>query len=375
MDYICEPTSPLKQNTKMEVISPSPTVPFDFHTPCVSSYFSSPSSPQSLGTTFFYSAPSSPVRGSAFFRQDFQGDDKCSPSSAVPFYWEKKPGIPKEEYFSSTEDCDFRGTDFEFDFSGNFKRCSLSADELFDGGKIRPLKPPPGFQYNQNKASGFPKSPRSPTKLIVEAFTSRCGKKNDFDPFAAAWDETRKSNIQENVNSDERGREKILSDSSNHPTGSTHKGTRSLSPFRVSDLLCNEESTENNRSDKASLSSASSFSSLWHKKWKIKDLLLFRSASESWATDNDQIMKKNSFLRKTHDRDEFTESSFSSTASGESESSRRRSVPPISAHKFHQSVKRTVFEEMRKKSLLPHGQGILGCLGFHQTVPEIHQSP
>ncbi|XP_073310011.1 uncharacterized protein [Primulina huaijiensis] len=341
----------------MEVISPSLTVPFNFDTPCVSFYNSAPSSPRSLSTTFFYSAPSSPIRLFAYCGQDFHGEDKCSPSSAVPFYWEEKPGTPKEEYFSSTEEV----TDFEFYSSGNFGRCSLSADELFDGGKIRPLKPPPGFQHNQNKTSCSSNSPRSPTKMIVEAFSPRHRKK-DFDPFAAALEEARKSSIREN-----------------YPTGSTHKGTRSLSPFRVSDLLSKQEPAKNHRSansPNASLSSASSFSSLWHKKWKIKDLLLFRSASESWATDHDQSMKKkNSFLKKTHDQDEFTESSFSSTASCESESSSRRSVPPISAHEFHYSVKRTVFEEMKKRrSLLPHRQKILGCLGFHQTVPEIHHN-
>ncbi|XP_073146350.1 uncharacterized protein [Henckelia pumila] len=339
----------------MEVISPSLNVPFNFHTPCISA----PSSPQSLGATFFYSAPSSPARS-------FHGGDNCSPSSssAVPFYWEQRPGIPKEEYFSSTE----QGTDFEFDSSANFQRCSLSADELFDGGKIRPLKPPPGFLYHKNKPLGSPKSPRSPTKLIVEAFSPRHRKK-DFDPFAAALEETRKSNVQENVNADKRGGDKTSSDSSKYTTGSK---------FRVSDLLSDQEPTKYQRPAKATLSSASSLSSLWHKKWKIKNLFLFRSASESWATDvnNDQLKKKNSFLRKTHDQeDEFTtESSFSSTASGESESSRRRSVPPISAHELHYSVKRTVVEEMRKRrSLFPHRQGILGCLGFQPTVPEIHR--
>ncbi|KZV41157.1 hypothetical protein F511_10291 [Dorcoceras hygrometricum] len=322
----------------MEVISPSDlTLPFKFDTP---SCLSASSSPHRIGATFFYSAPSSPIR--AFGRHDFHhGDDNCSPSSAVPFYWEEKPGTPKED--------NFKDADFEFDSSRDFGRCSVSADELFDGGKIRPLKPPPGFQYSQSKPLGSPKSPPSSTKLIFGAFSPRHRVK-DFDPFAAALEETRRSNFQESVNGD--------------------KGTKSLSPFRVSHLLSNQETTKNHHPAKASLSPASSFSSLWHKKWRIKDFLLFRSASESWKTDDNQ-MKKDSFLNKTHDQDESTESSFSSNASVESESSRRRSVPPISAHKFHYSVKRTVSEEMRKRrSLLPHRQGILGCLGFHRSVPQ-----
>ncbi|KAI3446021.1 hypothetical protein Pfo_002686 [Paulownia fortunei] len=366
---------------EMEVMIPSPAVDFNFDSASTSPYISAPSSPPRFGS-FFYSAPSSPTRVSAFY-QEFHGGGSLSTTggslSAVPFNWEEKPGIPKTKgaHISSAASSNYgdaeeelEEADFAFDFSGQLERNSLSADELFDGGKIKPLKPPPRFQYDQNKSLDSPKSPRSPKKIIREAFSPRHRTK-DFDPFAAALEQTRKESIQESVN-DKRGRERTSNPSAS--SSSRNKGSRSLSPFRVSDLLfdpdLNQEPTKNSSSaSNTSLFSSSSFASFWYKKWKIKDLLLFRSASESRAKDKEEL-KKYTLLKKTRQED-VKNSSFRSTDSVGSVSSRRKSGPAISAHELHYTVNRAFSEEMKKRTFLPYKQGLLGCLGFHPTVPEI----
>ncbi|KAL8541331.1 hypothetical protein ACS0TY_002542 [Phlomoides rotata] len=329
----------------MEVMISSP-----LDSACTTPYMSAPSSPK--GTpNFYYSVPASP---SAFFRR---GDGV----SAVPFNWEDKPGIPKSHISTATssnygdaEEEELDDTDFAFDFSGHLERASLPADELFDGGKIKPLKPPPRFQYDHNRPLDSPKSPRSPKRFIREAFSPKI--RAEIDPFTAALKHTRNDSVQENGR---RGRERVVVNTSN----SRNKSSRSLSPYRVSDLLFDPETNQ----EKAKDSSSSAFSSFWYKKWKIKDLLLFRSASESRAKDKEEQLKKPR-------QDEVKNSSFRSTDSVGSGSSRRRSGTPISAHELHYTVNRAFSEEMRKRTSLPYRQGFLGCLGFHPTVPEISKS-
>ncbi|KAH6772649.1 hypothetical protein C2S52_004545 [Perilla frutescens var. hirtella] len=338
---------------KMEVV-------MAFDSASTTPFISAPSSPQ---RTFFYSAPTSPTRISAFYH-----------GGAIPFDWEEKPGIPKSHVSTAPSSTygdaeDQQLDDFAFDFSGHLERHSLPADELFDGGKIKPLKPPPRFHYDQNKPLESPKSPKSPRK-IAQAFSPR-HRARDFDPFTAALEQTRKQSSTD----ERRGRER---NTSNQPPASAsrerNKGSsRSLSPFRVSDLLfdpvdtCNQEEDHDHDHDRqkknntTSLFSSSSFSSFWYKKWKIKDLLLFRSASESRAKE----LKKTSMSRQ----EEVKNSSFRSTDSVGSVSSRRRSGPPISAHELHYTVNRAFSEEMRKRTSLPYKQGLLGCLGFNPTVP------
>lgn len=68
------------------------------------------------------------------------------------------PGISKsggDDVCSSVAD-----EDFAFDFSGQLERTSLSAEELFDCGKIRALKPPPCHRVT-NLVSSNATSPRS----------------------------------------------------------------------------------------------------------------------------------------------------------------------------------------------------------------------
>nr|GLL47329.1 uncharacterized protein LOC105169569 [Ipomoea trifida] len=279
----------------MEVMikSPAPAGEFNFDSACTTPYMSAPSSPQRFGNSF-YSAPASPTRVSALA------------GGGVPFDWEEEPGIRKPKEDEDYEDDD----EFAFDFSGQLEKSAFSAaDELFDGGKIKPLKPPPRFQYEGKP----PDSPKSPKQRIKEAFSPRHRRK-DFDPFSAAIEQSRKDDKDDNDSSNQRrGRERNAD-----PTA-------------------------------------------------LKDLLLFRSASEGRASSK-EMMNKYAMLKKSHHHDDVKNASFRSTESAGSTSRRRG---PVSAHELHYTVNRAASEEMKRKTFLPYKQGLLGCLGVHPTVPEI----
>ncbi|CAK7329830.1 unnamed protein product [Dovyalis caffra] len=362
----------------MEVVMPVPPVDFNFDSTCSSPYMTAPSSPQRFGN-FFFSAPTSPTRISSFYRELNDITLSTNSSSTIPFDWEEKPGTPKsknqrEDKNQNGGDQDGYNEDFEFDFSGQLERASLSAEELFDGGKIKPLKPPPGYDSSVSS----PRSPRSPRL--------RTTTKKEIDPFQAALEETRRREVKLKTNQQvqapyQRGRGRSYGDSS-FSAGSIRKGSRSLSPLRVSDIMFDQvENSQNSNSTASTAStpkssytssilSAISFTSKRYKKWKLKDLLLFRSASEGsrTASCNDSFTKY-SVLSKKEATEDVKNSSFRST---DSVGSSRRRSGPISAHEVHYTVNRAVSEEMRRKTFLPYKQGLLGCLGFNPAA-SVHE--
>ncbi|KAH8510831.1 hypothetical protein H0E87_008385 [Populus deltoides] len=352
---------------EMEVVMPVPPVDFNFDSTCSSPYMTAPSSPQRF-ENFFLSAPTSPTRTSSFCRElnDITRSTNSS-SSMIPFDWEEKPGTPKsknqrEDNSRNDSDHDAFHEDFEFDFSGHLERASLSAEELFDGGKIKPLKPPPGYDSSVS-------SPRSPISRTTKG----------FDPFQAAIEETRKREVKLQPNQqgqapNQRGRGRRNGGSS-FSAGSIRKGSRSLSPLRVSDIMFDQEENSQNSNSIAStkitpkssytssILSAITFTSKRYKKWKLKDLLLFRSASEgSRTTSCSDELTRFSVMSKKEGTEDVKNSSFRST---DSVGSARRRSGPISAHEVHYTVNRAVSEEMRRKTFLPYKQGLLGCLGFN----------
>ncbi|KAF1002100.1 hypothetical protein AG4045_005771 [Apium graveolens] len=123
---------------KMTPQSP-PTGDFVFDSASNSPYVSCPSSPQRFGNHYF-SAPTSPTRAAAFYRENFVEDPANVGTSLlnVPFSGEgKRDG----SNFKNSRKID--NFDFEFQLVGQLEEPSISAaDELFDGGKIRLLKPP-----------------------------------------------------------------------------------------------------------------------------------------------------------------------------------------------------------------------------------------
>ncbi|KAF4382476.1 hypothetical protein G4B88_011428 [Cannabis sativa] len=262
----------------LTVLPPSAASEFNFDSNCSSPYITAPSSPQRFGN-FFFSAPTSPTRVSAVA--------VATATAAASLY----------------------GVDISL----------ISADSI------------------------------SPRNVLM---SPRRKRDENFDPFAAAIEETRKNSNQDREPNPEnklgRGRER---------SSARIKGTRSLSPMRVSDALLfdpeenssdqfsgkivsDPNSTSNNsRSAYSSILSAISFA---NRKWKLKDLLLFRSASEGRASSVSESFRKYAVLSKKPATapapatapEDVRNSSFRSTDSVGSVSSRRRG-PAVSAHELH----------------------------------------
>lgn len=310
---------------------------FNFDSACSSPYMTAPSSPQRFGN-FLCSAPASPSRPFRDFNH--HSSSPVSSSSTKIFNVQEQHDNKKN---NNDDDYD---EDFEFNFSGQLERTSLSADELFDGGKIKPLKPlPTGLDSSSGTTSR--------SKLSQEKDPEQSGKS------AAALQDMQ-----------QRGRER-MSSSPSSASSSFRKGTRSLSPMRVSDIIYEQDdnsqaeniinsTTGTPKSYAASILSAISLSK-HYRKWKLKDLLLFRSASEGRATSGDPL-RKYAVLSKNKETEDVKNASFRSTDSAGSVSRRRG---PVSAHELHYTANRAVSEEMRRKTFLPYKQGLLGCLGFN----------
>lgn len=327
---------------EIEVIMPSQsTIAFPL--------FTAPSSPARM-EDYCFSTPASPGQISQFYQEfdeflinnsmitDVRRNSVCS---TVPFDWEEKPGIPKSLGKKMNNNNNIYEDDFAFDVSQEMDEASLSADELFDGGKIRPQAP---------------------------HFTTE-----------------RSPRPQKSADSEIRGRERSVSSLPSSRSG--HRSTRSLSPMRVSKYPWEEEhrrqqknyqqsskqpSSTSKPSFTSSVSALSSSSLKGLKKWKLKDFFLFRSASEGRASNKPDPIKKYASLFKKHD-DHVKSSSFRSIDNNNSgtSTSRPKRKGPVSAHELHYTMNRAVSEDMKKKTFLPYKQGILGRLAFNPAVNAI----
>ncbi|KAK6938719.1 Protein of unknown function DUF1645, plant [Dillenia turbinata] len=309
----------------MEIIIPTSTsMDFDFNSARSTPYPSAPSTPRRFGD-YFFSAPTSPNRVSEFYRDfdEFSEMSNDESSFSIPHSWEEKPGTRKTSRKNSIRAED----DFAFDLSSGLDKAFLSAEELFDGGKIKTLKPPkrpPGSTFGKS-------SPNSSNAGVITE--------------------------------DSRGRQRGSSLSSSR----SRRAARSLSPLRVSAYPWEEQeehrpqqhSSKSASTSKPSPSSATPsaiISSASKRIWRLKEFLLFRSASEGRATDKDPFKK---FAVKN--------SSFRSIDSPSTVNSSRRKGP-VSAHELHYTVNRAVSEDLKKKTFLPYKQGILGKLAFNPAV-------
>ncbi|CAI9786487.1 unnamed protein product [Fraxinus pennsylvanica] len=353
----------------MEVLIPVDNMDFDFNSARSSPSVSAPSTPKRFGE-YYCSAPTSPSHLSQFYR-DFDefrvtsgGGSGGGDGGGVPF-------------------------DFAFDVSEESETASLSAEELFDGGVIKPLtlkqphrlQLPPGARINQlptQKLAGMNlKSPRG--KNIFKGVFSPRNKKETNDPFEIAARNTTKTQQPE----PERGRQR----SPNFSSSSSRRVTRSLSPLRDSQYPWGEEFQFSNRVQEENISnisevsvqprqqqdnntkhlcsSLSSSSTKSQKKWRFKDFFLFRSASEGRAADKDPLKKYTEVPFRRHEY--LKNSSFRTIDSpGSGSGTRRRG--PVSAHELHYTINRSVSEDLKKKTFLPYKQGILGRLSFNPAV-------
>ncbi|KAJ8766651.1 hypothetical protein K2173_001171 [Erythroxylum novogranatense] len=325
----------------MEVEVPLEPTDFNFDSSaCSSPYMTAPSSPQPFGN-YFFSAPTSPTRMSALCRE-LRGGNICSKS--------RRHENDDEEKKNRTRKEEQDGGDFEFSFSGHLELTSLSAEELFDRGKIRPLKPPPGLDYSSLSS----RTMREFDPFQVEASRRECNNHLNQEP--------------EQQVPRHRGRERISRSSS---SCQARKGSRSLSPLRVSDIVFEDNqdgtvSTSNKITctSTTATSNSSTKSSYSHRKWNLKDFLLFRSASEGRATSKDPLANY-LVLSKKEALEDVRNSSFRSM---DRLGSSRRRGPPVSAHEMHYTVNRAVSEGMKRRTYLPYRQGLLGCLGANAAA-------
>ncbi|KAL9312983.1 hypothetical protein ACSQ67_018435 [Phaseolus vulgaris] len=215
----------------MEIVTHTPTAspskdPFDFNRARISPYLSAPSSPKRFGEYFCLSAPSSPSR---FFAQ-FDST----------YVLEQQHGHKGK---SDAEDDD----GFAF-FVDEESKSPRSAEELFDGGKIKPL--------NEDDLSDSVKSPLLPAVEPRRSSKAK-GKKKEGDLKG------------EEVEEERRGRDRSVCSSS-----SRSRVTRSLSPCnRISHYTWDEEPNKVQENKEGSVSNAVSLSSSSKssRKWRLRD--------------------------------------------------------------------------------------------------------
>ncbi|CAM8984355.1 unnamed protein product [Rhodiola kirilowii] len=274
----------------MELIIPQNVIDFDFHSARTSPHASPPLTPRRFGESYF-SAPTSPSR-------------------AAKIYGEYDEPI-----------------EFDFQFCGGMEMGNIfsSADDLFDGGKIRPLKTLPklersfkdsaaGTSFKPSKGNETEQSSPGMKKHIIDASDQRRGRAVD-----------------------------------SHMSNSHKTAARSLYPLPVADPQPRDITKRPSESS----------STLLFGKWKLRDFLLFRSASEGRASDK-YPLKKFAALRKK-DQEDGKSSSFRSVDSFGSESASRRKIQ-MSAHEQHYTKNKAASESLKKKTYLPYKQGILGRL-------------
>ncbi|GAU15382.1 hypothetical protein TSUD_04510 [Trifolium subterraneum] len=297
-----------------------------------SPYLSPPSSPKRFGE-FYLSAPSSPTRLSEIYREiDYLSSIETSSST--------------NNNNNLVDDDDHEvggGFAFFVNHDESKKSSTRSAEELFHGGKIKPMtneeaKVVLPRKQQKNKGTGF----------IDESFDERRGR--------------------------DRERTESSSSSLNNNSGRRVTRSHSPSPYRKSNhtLELEEQNSQqqqpriNKEESKISRNTPNSGSvSKGSRRWKLSDLLLFRSASEGRGSNKDPLKKYfvGNNNKKNTNEEVIKGSSFRSSESFSNHGSRKKGQ--VSAHEIHYAMKKAESQDMKKRTFLPYRQGILGRLsGF-----------
>nr|GME04102.1 hypothetical protein CQW23_26387 [Ipomoea batatas]GME04295.1 hypothetical protein CQW23_26387 [Ipomoea batatas] len=189
---------------------------FQFQSP----YVTAPASPMagyggvSSAAAQFYSVPASPTSSWAANNAFSVGDDgassrSCSNFDSFEFETSRKFGDAAAE--------DDRG-ERRRERGGSLPSMAF-ADQLFDNGRVMPLKPPPRFRIDGGGGAKSCSSPKSPGSMFRVPFSRRNVWNDDYDPFMAALQKVKEEN---------RGRKSISMYGDDHH----HRRTRSFSPFR-----------------------------------------------------------------------------------------------------------------------------------------------
>ncbi|WOL08775.1 hypothetical protein Cni_G17528 [Canna indica] len=245
-------------------------------------YDSAPSSPKHIIDDDSYdlychctSAPTSPTRAAAIY-EHFS-------TSGVPFNWEEKPGTPKSHLVDGHS-----GDERRFPF-GRPEKVEAAEDETVEQKGVLPvLKPPPRLQFpaTDDRSSVASSSPRSPRPR-------------------GFW-----------------------------PSGHQRKGgegEEELDPFTVAMMKATGEKVPPPHPSFVSSSTRGGSS-----KWRLRELLLFRSASRDF-------LSKYAMLS----------------------SSSNKKVTALEARNADEAaIAEEEEEELKKKTALRHRQGLLSCIRF-----------
>jgi Protein of unknown function (DUF1645) len=370
--------------------------PFEFPPPSPTSHQSNPfmdelssTSPRRSINPFdfsyhYSSAPSSPTRAAAIYAEFKSEDDSFfarasfSTSSNVPFDWEEKPGTPKSRNLANSERSITSSPEFEFNapLEENAPKTDLTtADELFEEGKIRPLKPPPRLQLlamdEQRTSMSANSSPRSAKSWAL--WSPRTRAKSDFDPFAAAMA----------VATADRGREEKIT--SSH----SRKVSRSLSPSPLARGNFLEENIASfkssmppalNETSSTGTGTSKSSSNKSRKKWRLSDLLLFRNASEGRAghRSKDPIFKYSpSEICNGSPVSPSPDSEKKSSSSNETKKHGPLSLKAMKGGNLFTKKTATVnekqqhvttLEDQKKKGQVPFRQGVFSCMRLNPSM-------
>ncbi|KAF8729850.1 hypothetical protein HU200_017307 [Digitaria exilis] len=312
----------------------------------------------------FTSAPASPARAAAIYAQ-FDGvvdgkvvgaeedDDDAgfqprvsysTVGSTVPFEWEEKPGKPKAEFtYTVVEGGDGEvDDDTDFDFGVLLDKATqaqelTTADELFDEGKIRPLKPPPRLLDGGSVGS----SPRSARSVVMWSprlrRSVRPGSANDFDPFAAA-----------------------LAKAANAPSP---LGLGAGSKDDDSSNAVESDSSPENPADSAMMATSDPPTTTTNgrrKKWRLSDLLLFRRVSGKGHAGGGNISRDPVF--KYAPVQQLGTPMKTASAAGPAAAG-----GDVSSGKHKKQSKKTSPEG---GMAMPHRQSMMGCVRLH---PGLHR--
>lgn len=249
--------------------------------------------------------------------------------------------------------------DFAFGFSGQLRESTpilAAADELFEGGRIRPLNTPhPSIlQLVDDSAYASPRSPGRRRRIAA----------------AEAAEVSSSSSSQ-------RGRSGRAAPASSSSSASSRsrRATRSLSPFRGGGGGgADDEYPSSPPSPRTSMMRGCGSGS---RKWRLKDLFLFRSASEGRATG---AGSKDPLLKYT-----MLSSSASSAAAGlhhnpqklrgggdGSASMRKGRGSTASASDMPYTVGRAAAEDMRRRTTTPLPFHRNSLFGYLRSNPAIH---
>lgn len=284
----------------------------------------------------------------------------CSPRTAAAmgggdllpggyrYYFSSAPTSPSRTSSYTADDHgsgDAATFDFAFGFSGQLHESRpilAAADELFEGGRIRPLNGPHQGVNPRDYVDGgdYPSvSPRSPRRSRTTT-TARSGARES----ESAADQTRG-----------RSGRPALTSSSSSVSSRSRRATRSLSPYRGDSLDDEFPSSPPSPRGAASLMRGCGSGS---RKWRLKDLFLFRSASEGRASGGKDPLLKYSMLKSG-------DGNASMRIKGRGSAASASDMAPY-------TVSRAAAEEMRRRTTTPLPFHRNSLFGYLRSNPAIH---